>query len=64
MHAANLASAPSPKVLVVKAVSDFADSRKNDLWQKYAAFTSARFVFEFFTKEKELQIGSNSESSA
>lgn len=55
MHAVMLASTPQPKVMVVKSVSDFADSAKNDVWQQYAAYTSARFIYEFFTKENELE---------
>ncbi len=33
-----------PSFLVVKAVSDFADSQKNDAWQDYAAHAAARFA--------------------
>lgn len=57
-EAAHLMSGPRPRVLVAKAVSDFATMRKNDKWQRYAAFTSARFVFEFFTNAVELDLGS------
>ncbi|KAF4969898.1 hypothetical protein FSARC_2955 [Fusarium sarcochroum] len=32
--------------LVVRGVSDYADSHKNDLWQPYAAATAAAFVVE------------------
>jgi nucleoside phosphorylase len=53
-HAAQLASAPRPKVLVVKSISDFGDDKKADDWQLYAAFTSSRFVYEFFTRCQEL----------
>ena len=56
-HAAHLATSPRPKVLIVKSVSDFADKRKDDKWQQYAAFTSARFVYEFFINEMGLQLG-------
>jgi nucleoside phosphorylase len=56
-HAAHLASLPRPRVLVAKSISDFADRDKNDDWQQYAAFTSARFVYEFFTNATELQLG-------
>lgn len=51
-HAAQLASSPRPQVLVAKSVSDFGDKTKGDDWQPYAAFTSARFIYEFFTKCK------------
>lgn len=56
-QAARLARSPRPKVLVAKSVSDFADNRKNDSAQHYAAFTSARFVYEFFTQTPELKLG-------
>jgi nucleoside phosphorylase len=55
-HAAHLATSPAPKVLVVKSVSDFADTRKSDDWQQYAAFTSAHFVHQFFTYETGLKL--------
>jgi nucleoside phosphorylase len=57
-QASHLARAPRPRILVAKSVSDFADKRKKDDWQQYAAFTSARFIYEFFTKATELKIGS------
>jgi nucleoside phosphorylase len=56
-QAAHLASQPRPRVLVAKSVSDFANSEKSDEWQQYAAFTSARFVYEFFTNASELKLG-------
>jgi nucleoside phosphorylase len=56
-HAAHLATPPQPKVLIAKSVSDFADKRKDDIWQQYAAFTSARFVREFFSMETGLLLG-------
>jgi nucleoside phosphorylase len=31
--------------IVVKSVCDFGDNKKNDKWQKYAAHTSAQFIF-------------------
>jgi hypothetical protein len=33
-----------PRLLVAKAVSDFADVEKDDAWQPYAAETAAQFV--------------------
>jgi len=33
-----------PSCLIVKSVCDFADTDKNDSWQSFAAFTSARFA--------------------
>ena len=32
-----------PDVLVVKGISDWADSSKNDAWHRYAADTAAAF---------------------
>lgn len=55
MHAAKLASSPQPKILIAKSISDFADSDKNDFWQQYAAYTSSRFIYEFFTNEADLE---------
>jgi len=45
-------SAPEPKPIffAVKSVCDHADNQKNDTYQKYAAYTSARVVQEFFEK--------------
>ena len=56
-QAARLARSPIPKVLVAKSVCDFADIKKNDDWQQFAAFTSARFIYEFFTNTTELNMG-------
>ena len=33
-----------PKAIIAKSVCDFADSRKSDKYQKFAAFTSCQFV--------------------
>lgn len=33
--------------LVVRGISDYADSHKNDRWQKYAAMTAAAYATEF-----------------
>lgn len=40
------APAPAPKVAVVKAVSDFANSEKDDRVRDYASYVSARFALE------------------
>lgn len=34
-----------PKSIVIKSVSDFADSEKSDKWQEFAAYTSANYFF-------------------
>ena len=41
---------PGPTVFALKAVCDFADSAKNDDYQAYAAYTSARAVQAFFER--------------
>jgi nucleoside phosphorylase/CheY-like chemotaxis protein len=40
-------SAPRPMAMVVKSICDFGNEMKNDEYQRYAAYTSARFVWEF-----------------
>jgi nucleoside phosphorylase len=48
VHAAGkMAPMPRPTVLVVKSVCDFADERKNNKWQAYAAYTSAAVMTLF-----------------
>ena len=42
--AAAEAPEPQPKAFAVKSVVDFADGKKNDKYQPYAAFTSARVL--------------------
>lgn len=46
--AANNAGSPKPTAFVLKGVSDFADDKKDDTAQKYAAFTSAKVMQSFF----------------
>ena len=43
-YAASHATQPKPKAIIAKSVCDFADSRKSDLYQKFAAYTSCEFV--------------------
>lgn len=43
-YAASHAIAPRPKAIIAKGVCDFADSRKSDKYQKFAAYTSCEFV--------------------
>ena len=38
------ATSPRPKAIICKSVCDFADSRKSDIYQKFAAYTSCEFV--------------------
>ncbi|WP_080940995.1 hypothetical protein [Stutzerimonas stutzeri] len=48
--AANSAPEPKPIFFAVKSVCDHADNQKNDTYQKYSAYTSARVVQEFFER--------------
>ncbi len=43
-YAVSHAIEPRPKAIIAKSVCDFADSRKSDMYQKFAAYTSAEFV--------------------
>lgn len=44
MYAAKNAPEPRPKALVIKSVCDFADGRKDDKYQSFAAYTSTEFA--------------------
>lgn len=39
----------STKALFIKSVSDYGDEKKDDRYQKYASYTSARFLYSFLT---------------
>ncbi len=41
---------PQPIAIVFKSVCDYVNPNKNDKWQKYAAYTSALFLYEFIKK--------------
>ena len=43
-YAASHATEPRPKAIIAKSVCDFADSRKSDVYQRFAAYTSCEFV--------------------
>ena len=43
-YAASHAIEPKPKAIIAKSICDFADSRKSDKYQKFAAYTSCEFV--------------------
>lgn len=48
-YAAKNCSKPRPQeILSIKSISDFGDSNKNDRFQNYASYTSARFLYYFF----------------
>lgn len=48
--AAHYSSNPQPLVFAIKAVCDFADNEKNDEFQRYAAYTSAKTLQRFVEK--------------
>lgn len=56
--AAQQATSPAPQAMSIKSICDFADERKNDEYQRYAAFTSAQYLLEFALAE----LASDSES--
>ena len=43
-YAAENSSSPKPKAIVIKSICDYADSRKSDKYQKFAAYTSSQFT--------------------
>ncbi len=44
VYAAKHAIEPKPYAIIAKSICDFADSRKDDNYQKFAAYTSCEFV--------------------
>lgn len=56
-YGATHSSLPKPfSALSFKSVSDFADESKNDDYQKYAAFTSSNFLYEFAINKMNFDI--------
>ncbi|WP_459477358.1 phosphorylase family protein [Clostridium saccharoperbutylacetonicum] len=49
--AAEFCSDPKPMVFSIKSICDFGDSKKNDDYQEYAAYTSAQYLYHFSLKE-------------
>ncbi len=43
-YAVSHATLPKPKAIIAKSICDFADSRKSDVFQKFAAYTSCEFI--------------------
>jgi nucleoside phosphorylase len=42
---------PQPKYfLSIKSISDRGDNKKNDIYQEYAAFTSAQYIYYLLTE--------------
>lgn len=54
MAAAFYSGPKRPKVLIAKSVCDFANPEKNDVWQQYAAYTSAQFAYHFVKNDMSL----------
>lgn len=50
-YAADHSPEPKTKAISIKSVSDYGDGQKNDKYQKYAAYTSASFVYHFILQE-------------
>ncbi|MBA1133665.1 hypothetical protein H0O44_23950, partial [Escherichia coli] len=51
MASVNIAAELPAKVIVIKSVCDFANLNKNNDWQKYAAYTSTGFTFNFIKND-------------
>ncbi len=52
-YAASHAVEPRPRTIIAKSVCDFADERKNDMYQKFAAYTSCGFIRELLVNVLE-----------
>ncbi len=50
-YAADHSPEPKTKAISIKSVSDYGDGKKNDKYQKYAAYTSANFIYHFIMSE-------------
>ena len=50
-YSANYGVHPKPKPISIKSVCDFGDRKKADNYQNYAAYTSARFMYDFVLNE-------------
>lgn len=50
-YAAEHSPDPQTKAISIKSVSDYGDGGKDDKYQKYAAFTSAQFIYNFIMSE-------------
>ena len=49
-YAASHAPDPMPEIIIAKSVCDFADERKDDTFQRFAAYTSCGFVKDLLEK--------------
>ncbi len=50
-YAADHSPNPQTKAISIKSVSDYGDGNKHDRFQKYAAYTSANFIYHFIMCE-------------
>ena len=50
-YAAEHSAEPKSKAISIKSVSDYGSRDKNDSYQKYAAYTSASFIYHFILNE-------------
>ncbi|WP_077927050.1 phosphorylase family protein [Wohlfahrtiimonas populi] len=53
MIATKLSGSSPPISLIIKSVCDFADPSKDDIFQGYAAYTSAKYAFKLIENELE-----------
>jgi len=49
--AAQICPGPRPTALAIKSICDFGDPNKVDVYQRYAAYTSSRFLHQFAISE-------------
>lgn len=50
-YAARHTLEPAPVPIVIKAAADYADEHKNDNFQQYCAFISAKFAFHLIVND-------------
>ena len=50
-YSANNCSNPKPIAMALKSISDFANKQKNDMYQSYASYCSAKVLYEFIMRE-------------
>lgn len=53
-YAAKFCSEPQPKAILIKSICDFANSKKSDEYQKFAAYTSSQFAKCLYEKHLPL----------
>jgi len=50
-YASKNCTAPRPFTMALKSICDFADSKKDDIYQSYAAYTSVQVMYNFIMSE-------------